>query len=48
MIAARAGGVLSREEYRALGVRQSIFPAADRDRLYDLFGSQVKTLLARS
>lgn len=37
VIAARAGGVLSREDYRALGVRQSIFPAAERDRLYDLF-----------
>jgi hypothetical protein len=37
VIAARAGGVLSREDYRALGVRQSIFPAQERDRLYDLF-----------
>jgi hypothetical protein len=37
VIAARAGGVLSREDYRALGVRQSIFPAEERDRLYDLF-----------
>ena len=37
VIAARAGGMLSREDYRALGVRQSIFPAAERDRLYDLF-----------
>jgi hypothetical protein len=37
VIAADAGGVLTREAYRALGVRQSIFPAADRDRLYDLF-----------
>lgn len=37
VIAARAGGVISREEYCALGVRQSIFPTAERDRLYDLF-----------
>ena len=37
VIAARAGGVLSRENYRALGVRQSIFPAEQRDRLYELF-----------
>lgn len=37
VIAARAGGVLSREDYRALGLRQSIFAAGDRERLYDLF-----------
>lgn len=37
VIAARAGGVLSREDYRVLGVRQSIFPPEDRARLYDLF-----------
>jgi hypothetical protein len=37
VIAARAGGVLSREDYRALGVRQSIFRTEERDRLYDLF-----------
>lgn len=37
VIAARAGSVLLREDYRALGVRQSIFPAEERDRLYDLF-----------
>lgn len=37
VLGARAGGVLSREDYRALGVRQSIFPAGERDRLYDLF-----------
>lgn len=37
VIAARAGGVLSREDYRALGIRQSIFPIEARDRLYDLF-----------
>ncbi len=37
VIAAQAGGILSREQYRALGVRQSIFPETERDRLYDLF-----------
>ncbi len=37
VIVARAGGVLSRTEYLALGVRQSIFPADSRERLYDLF-----------
>jgi hypothetical protein len=29
--------VLSREAYRALGVRRSIFPESERDRVYDLF-----------
>jgi hypothetical protein len=37
VIAAQAGGILSREKYRALGLRQSIFPESERDRLYDLF-----------
>jgi hypothetical protein len=37
VIAAEAGGVLSRETYLSLGVRQSIFPEAERGRLYDLF-----------
>ena len=37
VIAAGSGGVLSRDEYRALGVRQSIFPAERRDQLFDLF-----------
>jgi hypothetical protein len=37
VIAAEAGGCLSREAYRALGVRQSIFAESARDRLYDLF-----------
>ena len=37
VIAAGAGGVLSRDDYHALGVRQSIFPAEQRDQLYDLF-----------
>lgn len=32
-----AGGTLSRDSYRALGVRQSIFPVDRRDALYDLF-----------
>ncbi len=47
VIAARAGGVLSREDYRALGVRQSIFPAEERDRLYDLF-EKYRTWLAEA
>lgn len=37
VLAAGAGGVLSRDDYRGLGVRQSIFPAEQRDTLYDLF-----------
>jgi ankyrin repeat protein/AAA domain-containing protein len=37
VITAGAGGVLTREDYQALGVRQSIFPADRRDALYDLF-----------
>ena len=37
VLGARAGGVLSRNEYLALGIRQSIFSAEDRNRLYDLF-----------
>ncbi|MBI2959871.1 MAG: AAA family ATPase [Betaproteobacteria bacterium] len=37
VIAAQPGGVLNREAYLALGVRQSIFAAEERSRLYDLF-----------
>jgi hypothetical protein len=37
VIAAEAGAVLSREAYLSLGVRQSIFPEAERSRLYALF-----------
>jgi hypothetical protein len=37
VLAAGAQGVLSREAYQALGVRQSIFAADRRDPLYDLF-----------
>ncbi|MBM4200795.1 MAG: hypothetical protein FJ189_05865, partial [Gammaproteobacteria bacterium] len=37
VVTAEAGGVLGRDVYRELGVRQSIFPAEARDRLYDLF-----------
>jgi len=37
VILARAGGVLTRADYLGLGVRQSIFPAAERERVYDLF-----------
>jgi hypothetical protein len=38
VLAASAGGIPSREDYRNLGVRQSILPADRRDALYDLFG----------
>ncbi len=37
VLAAGASGILSREAYRALGVRQSIFPVGQRDALYELF-----------
>jgi Ankyrin repeats (3 copies)/AAA domain len=37
VIAAAAGGVLSRDDYRTLGVRQSIFPTDQRDKLYEMF-----------
>lgn len=37
VLAAQASGVLTREAYAALGVRQSIFPAQRRDALYDIF-----------
>ncbi|TAN52040.1 MAG: hypothetical protein EPN21_04975 [Methylococcaceae bacterium] len=37
VIAADADGVLSREAYRELGVRQSIFAPEQRDQLYGLF-----------
>jgi hypothetical protein len=37
VITAGEQGTLSREDYLALGVRQSIFPAAQRNGLYDLF-----------
>jgi len=37
VIAAGSEGVLTREAYRALGVRQSIFPVERRDQLYGLF-----------
>ena len=37
VIAAGANGVLSRDDYRTLGVRQSIFPVDQRDKLYELF-----------
>ena len=37
VLAAGAGGVLSRDQYRALGIRQSIFAVERRDSLYDLF-----------
>lgn len=37
VLAAGVGGVLSRNDYRALGVRQSIFPDDQRDPIYDVF-----------
>jgi Ankyrin repeats (3 copies)/Viral (Superfamily 1) RNA helicase len=37
VITADEGGPLTRGQYLALGVRQSIFAAADRERLYDLY-----------
>ncbi|MGA8147434.1 MAG: UvrD-helicase domain-containing protein [Gallionellaceae bacterium] len=37
VIAAGANGILNREDYRALGVRESIFAEDQRDKLYDLF-----------
>ena len=37
VIAAGASGVLSREAYCALGVRQSIFAEAEREALYEVF-----------
>jgi hypothetical protein len=37
VISAGADGLLTREDYRTLGVRQCIFPESERDRVYDLF-----------
>ncbi len=37
VISAGAQGILNRNEYCALGVRQSIFASAQREKLYDLF-----------
>ncbi len=37
VITAGAAGPLTRNDYRALGIRQSIFPEGRRDALYDLF-----------
>jgi hypothetical protein len=37
VITASERGTLAREDYLALGVRQSIFPAGQRNRLYDVF-----------
>jgi hypothetical protein len=37
VLAADASGVLTRDQYRNLGARQSIFAAGERDALYDLF-----------
>lgn len=37
VLTADASGVLTRDQYRTLGTRQSIFAAGERDALYDLF-----------
>jgi hypothetical protein len=37
VLAADAAGILTRDQYRALGTRLSIFAASERDALYDLF-----------
>lgn len=37
VITAGEGAVLNRDDYRILGIRQSIFPENERDKLYDLF-----------
>lgn len=37
VLGANPGGVLNRQAYRALGVRQSIFDTEQRDLVYDLF-----------
>jgi hypothetical protein len=37
VLTADAAGVLTREQYRALGTRQSIFASSEREALYDLF-----------
>jgi hypothetical protein len=44
VISAGAEGVLEPDTYLGLGVRQSIFPAAERGRLYDLFESYQRWL----
>lgn len=48
VLTAGAEGILSREDYRALGVRQSIFAADRRDSLYDLFERYRAWLAAES
>ena len=37
VLAADASGILTRDQYRTLGTRQSIFAANEREALYDLF-----------
>lgn len=48
VIGADASGVLNREAYLALGVRQSIFTGLDRERVYDLFEKYREWLIASS
>lgn len=47
VLAAGADGILTRDAYRELGIRQSIFPAEQRDALYDLF-EKYRTWLAEA
>jgi hypothetical protein len=47
VIAAGSNGLLSRNDYLALGVRQSIFPADRREQLYELF-ERYRTWLAEA
>lgn len=47
VVAADADGVLTREQYRALGLRQAIFAGQQREALYDLF-DKYRTWLAES
>jgi len=44
VIGARASGPLSRDEYLALGVRQSVYPPAERGAIHDLFTRYVAFL----
>lgn len=44
VIAAASGGVLSLEQYLALGVRQSIYPAAQRPAVHAFFGKYERWL----
>ena len=47
VIAAEAGGCLTREAYRALGVRQSIFAESERGTAYTICSSAIGSWLVR-